>query len=461
MTSLAVIHISDVPLYLAAGPAYDVSSNNGHSAEAIERLLLSEDDDDNSQAQDANPSWDLACQQSTRGLLVGIESRESQNAITEGSRPSELLLYAAIVQTPRPSIEGLPTPPRSSSPIPDAVNAITLNDHNIQLRVFALPLRRPNVAPFDYQKDWGTDGSLAGRPKAFFLPATDSTDLNTQDAPAIKRRKIANVFEDATKNRKRLKSHGGEGVSKTMAEAVPSLNRTNSTFAEQSKDKEGPINSVEHQQAGDVRRRSLSRASSAVSVRSYEPSRPSSRRDSFVPGKRSGLNRVESVLSVSGPASPSIPDDTNTLEKQNTAALSRLVMAGMRMYGLQQKKKKGSRQASQSREEQDTADPTQANPDEYKVVYHQTFKGACFTFRNHFPNFLVPQDAVREVVDRLLLMFCTDPLAKPETDHPGDPIFGSQEDPMMNTAFDLPSATVSTAIALTPSFRKSKHGDRG
>ena len=110
--------------------------------------------------------------------------------------------------------------------------------------------------------------------------------------------------------------------------------------------------------------------------------------------------------------SSTLPDANGSYEKQNRAAMTKVLLAAMRLHGIQQKK----RPHSQSQPpKQGTSHITKNNiadevEDEYKLVYHQTFKAAMFTFRKHFNAYLISQDTMRDVVDRLLVLFCTDPM---------------------------------------------------
>ena len=453
---LALVNVRDIPLFLAAGPVLDVWSNDERTEEALRKWLLFKDDNEAEVDGSGQPWWEVPSGQSEQGILVRVEGSISQGGASLNTQATELLLYGTVTAVPR--VDGLLTPPRSSSPVQDDPTfGASQPSIDTRVRLYALPLRRAKMIPV--QKDLLPDIGEA----QFLQPKTSCTDL-IQDFPATKRRKISNVFDDATQQRRKLKGRGGEAVSRAMAtEAIATASletRPQPVRAEQPKD-----NNISDSGKGKVTsapnsRRSLSRVSSTDTLQSQEPSRPPSRRDSFIPGKRSGLNRVESILS--GPASPSIPDCDNDLQQQNTSTLSRIVMAGMRMYGLQQRKKM-PKQIAQMIERSDTPDslPNTANGDydEYKMVYHQTFKGACFAFRNHLAFQTVSQDAMREVVDRLLLIYCTDPLPKSGLDSLGHQSFGSQEDKSFN-AFDLPSTEASTAVAATPSARRSKHPNR-
>ena len=99
-------------------------------------------------------------------------------------------------------------------------------------------------------------------------------------------------------------------------------------------------------------------------------------------------------------------------------------MAGMRLYGLQQRKRTSkSRAVSEVPSQTANLDPplnsALEDVDEYKLVYHQTFKGCCFALREHFAKSTVNQAVMREVADKLLAIFCSDPLAA-FVDNPGD-----------------------------------------
>ena len=56
----------------------------------------------------------------------------------------------------------------------------------------------------------------------------------------------------------------------------------------------------------------------------------------------------------------------------------------------------------------------QKNDEEYKLIYHQVFKGTCFAFRKHIAvvNFQPIIENIQDTVDKLLAVFCNDPLGK-------------------------------------------------
>ena len=60
--------------------------------------------------------------------------------------------------------------------------------------------------------------------------------------------------------------------------------------------------------------------------------------------------------------------------------------------------------------------------DEYKLIYHQTFKAASFAFRARWATQTISQSIMRQVVDQLLDLFFTDPFGPGEHESG----FGSQ-----------------------------------
>jgi hypothetical protein len=99
--------------------------------------------------------------------------------------------------------------------------------------------------------------------------------------------------------------------------------------------------------------------------------------ESQVSTQPSPTKSIESQrLARSSSSNPkSAPKDPQSLEQQNKDAVSRLVMAGMRLHGYQPSKKKSKLTESRTVEE------TQSfSSDDHKLVYHQTYKAVAFIF---------------------------------------------------------------------------------
>ena len=300
-----------------------------------------------------------------------------------------MLLYAAVADTS----------PASSSPARPDEDALAQSRKRI--KVFALPLCSSviGLVQNSIAMCLPTATESQGAEQACFLPYTHDPARVSQPAPQ-KRPSISTLFDDATQKRRKLKGRGGESISQAMAgiESLPSQHGLREKHE------------TNHPQQNGLRRKSLSRASSMTPVAGPEHSRPASRSGPLANGKRSSLHRVESAISPRD--SPMFSEAEGGYAQQNKAALTKVVMAAMRLHGLQQKKKPPSKSQipHQMTSHTDTNLIANEAEEEYKLVYHQTFKAAMFTFRKHLNALLISQETMRDIVDRLLTMFCTDPM---------------------------------------------------
>jgi hypothetical protein len=197
------------------------------------------------------------------------------------------------------------------------------------------------------------------------------------------KRKHDKIFDNAEQLRRKARRKGGEGVAAAAArnsnfQQPPAHRKSLSIDMKASPFPEFRPGSAGAALSGPASR-SLSRSPSISS-----DSRPSSRNrlpagQAHAETKRSTLSQVATV-----PLQPEEP----TTETRNKEALSRVVLAAMRMHGLQQRKKTNrSRRASVVPGAGTPADsPTlsdeaaaeeAAKDEEFKLIYHQTFKGAA------------------------------------------------------------------------------------
>ena len=434
-------------MYLAAGPSCEVYTTNETTTRWLTGALL--DCEDSKLYDDASrePWWSQLGRQSENGVLLRVETEnEEQNGLPDVIL--EILLYAAVTKT----ITALPTPPTSSSPAPPDDGVMdALDSGGKTVKVYALPLcssiidrARLSMEAFSASL---TDSQSAGQ--ACFLPHTNDAVRVTQPAPQ-KRQSISTLFEDATRKRRKVKGRGGESISQAMA----CLDRPHSQHGLPEKQEASLL------QQSELRRKSLSRASSMPSIVSPEYPRPTSRSGPLANGKRSSLHRVESVISPRD--SPTLLDADGSHAQQNKAALTKVIMAAMRLHGLQQKKRPASRSQLPGQATLHTETSTAANDteDEYKLVYHQTFKAAMFTFRKYLNAQVIPQEAMRDAVDQLLTMFCTDPLVVDHMNDRGEsPPFEANNGHPSSSPFDKPSSQArSSKVAngwITPVVKKT------
>ena len=420
-----------IPLYLAAGPCLEVSSENEATSRWLSEGLLCQEDT-SSQDTVSGPWWSYETAQSEYGMLLSVEYGES--GPRRGNNLTELLLYAAVKR----NLAELPTPLPSSLLAPSEESYCTsLHGDHLDVKVYALPLCS---TIFDHVGKAArlavpTQEDSTASTEAVFLPETPDLSHLRQEAHQ-KRPSIASLFEDAKQKRRKLKGRGGESISKAMAEIDRPLTRHGlPSSLDQGESENTPM-----LQARKAVKQSLSRSSSMTSVANPELPRPTSRSGALSNGKRSSLHRVESAISPRN--SPILCDEDGDYAQKNKAALTKVVMAGMRLHGFQQKKRLGKTSAIEDRPNTATsigdATPFEAE-DEFKLVYHQTFKAAMFAFRRHFNVQAISQGIMRDIVDRILGLFCSDPLVGLEIEEGGLAAFGMSSQKSA-VAFDEPSA---------------------
>jgi len=431
---LSLVDVASIPLYLAVGPSLDVCVHSEATQQWIVDSIIPTRDSKVDPDHLREPWWVRASGQLERGILLKVEDGSSK-VVRGKTNITELLLYATMSSTLSAELS-LPTPTPSSPPAGSINASITeVGQTSTAWRIYALPLSSQLISRVIQLESPLVDDSNEAR----FLGPFAEENANDPKSPS-KRKSISSLFEDAAQQSKRLKRRGGEGVSKAMAtvDHFPSAYHTLDQLqtSNLTKDSSDPR---------PARRARLSRASSTVSAQSLEPSRPSSRREPFVNGKRSSMHRVESISSPQEYSCVSAYDCG--IEQTNKSALTRIVMAGMRLHGLQQTKRSNKLYGSGEVpiEDLDTQLPSNLPEEdsEYKFVYHQTFKAAAFTFRLHMTTTFITQEAMRDVVDRVLALFCTDPIA---ADGFGDTTRSSAETSCKTrNPFDLPSASACVA----------------
>ena len=406
----------------------EVSSENEATSRWLSEGLLCQEHSNGQEETVSGPWWSYQGAQSEYGMLLSVEY--GATGPHGENNPTELLLYAAVKR----NVAELPTPLLPSSPaLPGESSGTLVHGDHLEVKVYALPLCSTILDYVDKAAGLAalTQEGLTTSKEAIFLPETPDLSHLHQEAHQ-KRPSLSSLFEDAKQKRRKLKGRGGESISKAMAEIDrPTTRHGLPSSLEQEESGTRPM-----LQARKVVKQSLSRTSTITSVATAGLSRPASRSGALANGKRSSLHRVESAISPCN--SPILSDVDGDYAQRNKAALTKVVMAGMRLHGMQQKKKS----AMEDRPNTATSigDTTTSDAeDEFKLVYHQTFKAAMFAFRRHFNAQAISQDIMRDIVDRILGLFCSDPSVGLEMEEGGLTAFGMSS---QNTAgaFDEPSA---------------------
>ena len=397
---LSLVDVASIPLYLVVGPSLEVCFHSQTTQQWIENSMFPTKDNELDPKYPEDSWWVRASGQLERGILLKVED-EASNGTQGTQNVTELLLYATVSVAAHGKTT-LPIPTCSSPPNGSATASLPDIDASAVWKIYALPLSSQLLRRAAIVESPSAEISNGAQ---FLAPPTED-DVDDQRLP-YKRKKMTSLFENATQQRKRLKRRGGDGISKAMA----TYDTYPPTFQHVEK-LQTADSLVEASESRPAARASLQRASSTVSTSNLEPSRPSSRRETFINGKRTSVRRVESL---SLPRESSCVSECNSsIEQQNKTALTRIVMAGMRVHGLQQRKRSnkphGNNELPPGDLETQLPNTLTEDDGEYKLVYHQTFRAACFAFRLHIATTLFTLEALREVVDRLLAIFCTDPL---------------------------------------------------
>ena len=361
---IASVDTARVPLCLAAGPSLDVWTTDEATQEWFASVLLSKAPvaADAPGDRHAGPWWAYARAQSPIGILVKVDAVQVRSS---APRITELLFYGTIA----PPAQGpLPTPPSSSPELPYAqperlpeltVHALPLSSDLIHQNILS---EAPPVASILLTAESLSDVD------ARFLPSLQAHQ-STPGSPKRKR----DLFDEAAKARKKARGKAAENMSAAAVKTHESQ-RT-----------------IGHRKSLSVDTKAVpsldSRPNSAHSVLAYSSSRPLSRSPSMSSesrplsrkdplegqARRSTLSRVATVSLQ--------PEEPNT-EARNKEALSRVVMAAMRMHGLQQRKKSKSQRNSVApgleaeQLSREAATEEAGKDEEYKIIYHQTYKGA-------------------------------------------------------------------------------------
>jgi hypothetical protein len=293
-----------------------------------------------------------------------------QNVAEQGQTPrvTEILFYGTIAPT---TAGAFPTPPSSS---PERDNAGP--DQLPELRVHALPLSSELLYQQATQSVVPPSPTLSASDVAtnvdaqFLPPQLDA--LSAPDSPKRKR----DIFEEATIAGKKARRKGGASIAAAAArgsESQPAYGHRNSLSIDT---KALSLSDGRPSSANSALSRPVSRQLSRSPSISSD-ARPLSRK-----GASDGHNKRSTLSQV---ATVPLQSEEPTTESRNKEALSRVVMAAMRMHGLQQRKKTRSRRASvapggeesQSLSEEAEAEEP-AKDEEFKLMYHQTYKGAAF-----------------------------------------------------------------------------------
>ncbi|CAF9919549.1 MAG: hypothetical protein GOMPHAMPRED_001849 [Gomphillus americanus] len=350
LSFLSFVYCTQIPLHIVCGPAYEVIAPRNWLYETIANTLPCS----------TNEPETKVVTESELGALVRVEHEDDGKRKHGGIEVTEFLLYASRDYESRSSSDTL------------APDILGLSEY----RIFALPL----------------SSHMLYDPNLYELPPTPPAENHSSIIAATvlkpltfdrsqKRQRLNDLFQDAAKTRRRPLRKDSQDLTHLVS------SRPQSPLL--SFDREAEVKGLDKTKAT----KSHSRSHSLTFV---HEDRPRSRGLPFERA-RSSLSRVTSTstllkLDLEDGEIPALQDGRSTvaIADKNKKALSGIVLAGMRMRGMTQRRRKD-----------------EEGPDdlEYKLVYHNAFKAASFALRAKLDNEL-SSEAVREVVDVLLDLFC-------------------------------------------------------
>lgn len=339
-----------------------------------------------------------------------------------------------------------PTPPHSSpSETPDQSN--TSQRAPFELRIYAAPLSTSRLTQgqaYPSPPPSNSDQPIANPRCAEFLPDISS--------PSPKRKRVATLFEVAAQHHRRVRQRGGEAVSQLMASSRPLSSSQNlqTLRIKREPEEDGPtIPSLD---------RIVSHRSRSVSI-GAGLHRPGSVRGRATPGlnadpqKRaptpnpfldSGPRRGAHMSQGQGPSSLSFSEDKpvsapgspakdpDTVIAENKNLITRTILTCMRLYGYHRANMRsasmgkppgsagaepeadvsGTTPAPEALRAETPAPGSTADDDEFKAMYHATYKAAAFALRRYLkqapglaPSVLEKEKAMT-CIDELLRLFC-------------------------------------------------------
>lgn len=302
--------------------------------------------------------------QSAVGILLKVEDAHSTVEPSEFLRITELLIYA--IKSAAGSVvfdESQTAESQSSS-----------NKNDERTAFFALPLSSDLLYIPPVPK------SLPDEPEKVQSGGPLSASSGGRD-------RLSTLFDEASDRRKKARRKGGQsiGLAASRGAAAPRLSN--------------PAIKVEEDDSAVITAK-FTKATSLASDVVSQSSRPASRRSmSIAPAaprpSSAGVNEVADAYTAETSTDPDVFIDTS-FEARNKAAISRTVMACMRMHGFQQQKRRSTTAADTKIEDHDDemgdlpgdavtedAEIRAAKDAEFKALYHQAYKGAAFAFVSH------------------------------------------------------------------------------
>ncbi|CAG8134555.1 unnamed protein product [Penicillium salamii] len=394
-----------IPLHARSGPNLELHTSHAETSQWLQGKLagtiwLDEEDQDLQQS--------IQC---PVGLLLSIDSSKS-------SATTNLLVYGVLSHAsyPRP-----PTPPHSS---PFDIQSQPAPRAHYDLRIYAVPLSTTRLTQAQSHPSPPPDEDNPAR-CAEFLPDTNS--------PSPKRKRVATLFEVAAQHHRRVRQRGGEAVSQLMAPSRPTSSHQQSLRIKREPDDDLPsLSSLDRFSSNRSRSTSLSaNIHRPGSVRgrttpaNVDPQKRAPTPNPFLERRTQSFAQTPSALSNEKPVStPSSPNkDPEVVIAENKNLITRTILTCMRLYGFNRANMRTT-SGSKGAEPDDGSGATPApelraetpapltDDDEFKSMYHATYKAAAFALRKYLKlpgaPVVLEKEKAMTCIDELLKIFCED-----------------------------------------------------
>lgn len=415
-----------IPLHARAGPNLEFHTSSAAASQWLQRKLtgaiwLHEDEFELHQS--------LQC---PVGLLVSVEGTPLKKT---GVATSDLLIYGVLSSAT--SCARPPTPPHSSpSETNGQANASATKSY--ELRIYAAPLSTALLTQAQaFPSPPQSDGEHVST-QAEFLPDISS--------PSPKRKRVATLFEVAAQHHRRVRQRGGEAVSQLMA---PSRSLSSSQNLQQLRVKREPEDDspslpsldriVGHRSRsasiGTNLHRPGSRIGRGTPGLNADPQKRAPTPNPFLDSKSGrGVQQTQAPAASTEEKTSSTPDSPQTAESiiaENKNLITRTILTCMRLYGFHRSNTRSSTsKATPGDPEPETTSVTpvpealraetpapvvSADDDEFKAMYHATYKAAAFALRKYLKDgpsgpgstpLRLEKGKAMTCIDELLRLFC-------------------------------------------------------
>ncbi|KAJ5669231.1 hypothetical protein N7462_010301 [Penicillium macrosclerotiorum] len=429
-----------IPLHARAGPNLELHTANPAASQWLQTKLT-------------GAIWlngaEIDLHQSIQcpvGLLISVEGTPVKRT---SSNTTDFLIYGVL--STASSCARPPTPPHSS-PFEVTGQLDATPSKSFELRVYAAPLSTTLLTQAQtFPPPPQSAESEHVSTQAEFLPDNRS--------PSPKRKRVASLFEVAAQHHRRVRQRGGEAVSQLMASSRPSSSSQNLQSLRVKREPEDDPPGLPTLDHFALRRsRSISigaglqRPGSRLGARpvpvpSADPQKRNPTPNPFVdPSARrtSGTTQLSTLLSApvdekpaTAPGSP--PKNPEAIIAENKSLITRTILTCMRLYGFNRANprslasgKPSFTGAADTEQEMRRTTPTpdalrtetpapgastDEEYDEFKAMYHATYKAAAFALRKYAKESaagsgstppLLEKGKAMSCIDELLRLFCED-----------------------------------------------------